>query len=102
MHKDLEGEVKRIAEFLQRDISPEQISSIAEQTRFDNMKANPAANMAWSDTYRADKNQAFMCKGKIGDWRNYFTKEQSARLDAVLAKKLPGTGLEFEYGEEIA
>ena len=102
MHKNLESEVKRIADFLEKGLSPEQISSIAEQTKFSSMKTNPAANMSWIDAHRADKTNTFMRKGKIGDWKNHFTEEQSAKLDALYAKKLQGTGLTFDYGDEVA
>ena len=35
-------------------------------------------------------------KGVVGDWKNYFTPEQSERFDKELLAKLDGTGLEFE------
>ena len=33
-----------------------------------------------------------------GDWRSYFTQEQSARLDALYQTELGGSGLLFDYG----
>ena len=35
-------------------------------------------------------------KGRGGDWKNYFTPEQSERFDKELLAKLDGTGLVFE------
>ena len=38
----------------------------------------------------------FLRKGEVGDWKNFFTPEQSERFDKELLAKLDGTGLEFE------
>ena len=38
----------------------------------------------------------FLRKGAVGDWKNFFTREQSERFDKELLDKLDGTGLEFE------
>ena len=40
-------------------------------------------------------------EGKVGDWRNHFTEEQSARLDALIAERIPSDcGLVFDFGDE--
>ena len=72
-----------------------------EQCQFKNMKNNPAANMAWTDKYRSNGTTIkFMRKGKIGDWRDYFSHRQSACLDEEVKKKMSGCDLKFYYGEE--
>ena len=38
----------------------------------------------------------FLRKGEVGDWKDFFTPEQSERFDKELLAKLDGTGLEFE------
>ena len=38
-----------------------------------------------------------MRKGIVGDWKNYFTPEQAARLDAVYDEKMKGTGIDLEF-----
>ena len=35
-------------------------------------------------------------KGRIGDWKNYFTPEQNKMFENEVMNKLIGTGLEFE------
>ncbi len=40
-----------------------------------------------------------MRKGIIGDWRNVFSPEQSAMMDAVVEEKMKGSGLVFDYGD---
>ena len=40
---------------------------------------------------------SFLRKGEVGDWRNYFSAEQSAAMDHKCKEKLKDTGIEFEY-----
>ena len=91
--------VETIAKFIGCDLTPSEVSSIVDQTTFDTMKANPATNMSWLEsTYVATESSTpFLRKGKVGDWRNHFTDEQSARMDEEIKKTFDGTGLEFEY-----
>ena len=101
MHKDPRKQIRRIAEFLNIDLTPEIVDSITEQTLFKNMKKNPAANMHWTDRYRDDEYGKFMRKGKVGDWRNHFTEDQSARIDAWIGEWIPSdSGLIFDFGVE--
>ena len=100
MKKDLEGSIAMIAEFLGYSLTPHTIMRIAEQTTFSAMRQNSSANMSWMDQYRQNgRNTSFMRKGRVGDWRNHFTDEQSARLDAEIAHKLSGSGLKFDFGQ---
>lgn len=101
MRRDLEGSIAMIAEFLGYNLTPHTIMRIAEQATFKNMKRNSSANMSWMDKYRQDgQNTSFMRKGSVGDWRNHFTDEQSARMDTEITRKLSGSGLQFDFGEE--
>ena len=36
-------------------------------------------------------------KGRIGDWKNYFTPEQNKMFENEVMNKLIGTGLEFDF-----
>ena len=89
--------VKRIAKFMGYDLTPSTVSSIVDQTTFDKMKVNKSTNYSWIDSFRFEKTTSFLRKGKVGDWKNYFTDEQSARVDDEIKKTYEGTGLEFEY-----
>ena len=40
-----------------------------------------------------------MYTGKIGDWKNYFSDEESSRLDAYVKDKTKGSGLTFDFGD---
>ena len=37
--------------------------------------------------------QKLLCKGRIGDWKNYFTPEHNKMFENEVMNKLIGTGL---------
>ena len=36
---------------------------------------------------------------EVGDWKNYFTPEQSEEMDKIYQERLVGTGLVFDFGD---
>ena len=97
MKKDLPSAVAAIAKFIGQDISKELVEEIAHRTTFENMKKDSSANYEWVKNVRRPNVADFMRKGVVGDWKNYFTPEQMARLDAVYEKKLKQTGIDLEF-----
>ena len=92
------GTIEKIAKFVGKQLSQETVERIADQTSFAAMKKEGNANYSWNKHFKGE----FLRKGQVGDWRNYFTEEQSDRLDALYAEKMAGSGLLFEYGEKLA
>ena len=98
MKKDLPSAVAAIAKFIDQDISKELVEEIAHRTTFENMKKDSSANYEWRNSKVLKPTRTdFMRKGIVGDWKNYFTPEQVARLDAVYDSKLRKTGIELEF-----
>ena len=97
MKKNLPSTVATIAKFIGQDISKELIEEITERATFENMKKDSLANFDWMSKIRRPNESDFMRKGVVGDWKNYFTPEQIARLDAVYEKKLKHTGINLEF-----
>jgi hypothetical protein len=97
MKKDLPSAVATIAKFIGQDTSKELVEEIAHKTTFENMKNDSTANYEWMKELRRPNEGAFMRKGVVGDWKNYFTPEQIARLDAEYEKKLKQTGIDLEF-----
>lgn len=90
--------VETIANFMSCKLSPDTLNKIVDQTMFDAVKKNPAANMHWVDKISLDGSSVeFMRRGIVGDWESHFTDDQSATMDQIVKRKLSGTGLEFEY-----
>lgn len=64
---------------------------------FERMKKEDKVNQTWRKNYTKDGESIFICKGVMGDWKNFFTPEQSREMDICCTEKLRGTGFEFEY-----
>ena len=95
MKADLNKCIKTIASFLGHDLSVEEIVKISEQCTFTAMKKNNAVNKTSSKVF----GDQFIRKGIVGDWKNYFTADQSARMDKLVEEKITGIGLEYDYGQ---
>ena len=97
MKKDLPSAVATIATFIDQDISKELVEEIAHKTTFENMRRDSLANYEQLRRFKAPTRTDFMRKGDVGDWKNYFTSEQSARLDAAYDEKMKGSGINFKF-----
>ena len=81
-----------IANFLNKPLSDELITRIAEQCTFKGMKDNEVS-------FRREENHSspLLRKGEVGGWKRYFTPEMNERFDKEMLAKLKGTGLEFDF-----
>ncbi len=75
MKKDIRSVIRRVAEFLDKELSDDIAEKIVEHTSFENMKANPMTN-------KSELMDNFMRKGVIGDWVNFMSEDQRALVDS--------------------
>ncbi|KAF0288786.1 Sulfotransferase family cytosolic 1B member 1 [Amphibalanus amphitrite] len=100
MKKDLRAQLRKVAAFLGKSYSEEQIDKLASHLHIDNFKKNPYVNMEKSTHGMVNKDQgSFIRKGKTGDWKNHFTPEMTEKFDKWMAQKMKGTDL--KYVEEL-
>ncbi|CAH1778420.1 unnamed protein product [Owenia fusiformis] len=83
--RDLESTVRRISEFLGRDLTADVIQSIVDQCCFNVMKEHKGS--VAKDIMREGAH-GFYRKGEVGDWKNWFTVAQSEKFDAVYQEKM--------------
>ncbi|XP_037085788.1 sulfotransferase 1C4-like isoform X2 [Pollicipes pollicipes] len=97
MKRDLKGSVSKVATFLGKTLSEQQLDDLAHHLHFDNFKKNPFVNNEVLKIIPgfADPERSFVRKGKTGDWKNHFTPEMGRRMDAWIAENLRGTDLTF-------
>lgn len=72
--------VKKIAKFLELDITDEYAAQVAESTDFGKMKKK-RENTLGQEMFR---------KGKVGDWRNWLSDAQSGAIDKVWKARMEG------------
>ena len=84
-----------IANFLNKPLSDDLISLIAEQCTFSAMKKNAASSSVPLPTKGGGS--FLLRKGVVGDWKNYFTPELNEKFEKEVLDKLKGSGLEFDF-----
>ena len=99
MKRDLRGAVKTVADFLEVKLDEELWEAIVTESNFESMAANSKANLDW--VYQRPQFPKHMRKGIIGDWRNYFSKEQNHIFDEIYSKCMKDAGLQFDFGEGV-
>uniref|UniRef100_A0A8C5QMF0 Sulfotransferase n=1 Tax=Leptobrachium leishanense TaxID=445787 RepID=A0A8C5QMF0_9ANUR len=86
LKEDFPSKVKQIAEFFGKPMTDKQIALAGSKTTFKSMKKG------YSESH-GDISSMIFRKGDIGDWKNYFTEEQSQEMNAKFEERLAGTKL---------
>uniref|UniRef100_A0A7M5V297 Sulfotransferase domain-containing protein n=1 Tax=Clytia hemisphaerica TaxID=252671 RepID=A0A7M5V297_9CNID len=103
MKKDLASVIRKIADFLGKEITDEDVAKIVDFTNIENMKKNPMSNleerinMIKRSQNNTEEKGTFINKGKTGGWKTAFTQETIQRFEEWEKKHLEGTGLSFIY-----
>ncbi|XP_074510901.1 sulfotransferase family 2, cytosolic sulfotransferase 3 [Sebastes fasciatus] len=98
MTQDLPAALRRMSEFLGRNLSEEAIQKIAEHCSFKTMKTNRMSNFSLiPKVYMNTDKSPFLRKGVAGDWKNHFSSEQLARFVSVIRKELEGESFSLPW-----
>ncbi|KAK3528961.1 hypothetical protein QTP70_014151 [Hemibagrus guttatus] len=96
MKENPRREIVRIMQYLDLSLSDDIIDKIVELTSFKAMKINPMANYSTTPNIIFDQSiSAFMRKGEVGDWINYFTLAQSQMFDEDYARQMADVDMPF-------
>ncbi|KAI5627347.1 sulfotransferase family 2, cytosolic sulfotransferase 2, partial [Silurus asotus] len=89
MIQDLKGSVTKIAQFLEKPLSPEVIEKIAENCLFKNMKQNKMSNYSLvPEEFMDQKKSEFLRKGIAGDWKNLLTEAQVEKFNTFYKESM--------------
>ena len=92
---DPRAAVQSVAEFIGiEDITEELLHNVIQNSSFANMKEDPSCNYSWMVK---DKEESFLRKGKIGNWKEYLSHDENKRFDELFQEKLGDTGLTFRF-----
>jgi len=97
MKQDLAAVVRRVADFLGKNPTLEEIEKLVKHCSFDSMKENQSVQPGVDNPFIRHNISPFMRKGEVGDWKNHFTEEMNAKVDKYIEKHFSGSGLKFVY-----
>jgi aryl sulfotransferase len=85
---DMEGEIRKIADFLEIDVPAGKWPQIVEHCSFDWMKAHgdrvvPLGGIGWNGGA-----ETFLHKGTNGRWKDVLSAAESARFEALMLERL--------------
>ncbi|XP_075868868.1 sulfotransferase family 2, cytosolic sulfotransferase 3 isoform X2 [Nelusetta ayraudi] len=101
MVQDLPATLRRMSDFLERDLSEDVIQKIAQHCSFKAMKDNQMSNFKLVPRELMDSEiSPFLRKGVVGDWKNHFTPEQLQRFKSVLQKELQNESFTLPWSLE--
>ena len=96
MKKSHRDHVVKISKFLEYDLSEKSIDLIVEKSSLRHMSKVVNSDLKELLGWKSERS-AFVRKGVVGDWVNYFSKEQSEYVDDKCKEYLEPLGLKFEY-----
>jgi aryl sulfotransferase len=88
LKKDMPGEIRKIAAFLEIPINESTWDKILEHCSFNYMKENATASVPLGGIFWDGGAKTFIHKGKNGRWRDVLTEEESANYERVAEEKL--------------
>ena len=89
---DLDGEMRRIAAFLEVDVPEDKWPSLVQAATFDQMKVDGGQLMAGAERIFKGGHRSFLHKGSNGRWRDVLTEEDQ-KLYARFAETASTQGL---------
>ncbi len=81
LKKDMPGEIRRLAQFLEIPINEDQWQSILEHCSFDYMKAHATKSVPLGGAFWDGGAQTFINKGTNGRWRDTLTTAEVAKYE---------------------
>lgn len=87
--------IRQLGEYIGKHLSVTDAESIAQRCSMANIK-KLAPNVNESKCFGIN-NKVFFRKGKIGNWRDELSDEQSGAIDRYVEEKFAGSGLEFTF-----
>ncbi|XP_028136794.1 sulfotransferase 1 family member D1-like [Diabrotica virgifera virgifera] len=93
MKKDSRAAIRKIAKFLEKDVTDDDVESLNNFLQFSNMKENRACNCEvlldkkGGKKYFEKAGYHFIRKGEVGDWKNHMTPEIEDKFDDYIKRR---------------
>lgn len=99
---DLEGEMRRIADFLSIETPRDLWPRLVEAATFDTMKRHGKTILAMASDFFEGGADRFFFKGSNGRWRDLMTAEDLALYEQAQSRFTPGLAAWIEHGRLLA
>ncbi|KAG5886445.1 hypothetical protein JTB14_024659 [Gonioctena quinquepunctata] len=94
--RDKPKAIQQIAEFLDVNLTQEDIDSLVDHLKIENFKGNKSVNLEhFVEMGIATKKETFIRDGKLGGWKDYFIGDLAKEADEWIEKNLEGSDLQF-------
>jgi len=93
LQQDFKGEVRKLADYLQVEVSDDKLDEIANECTIASMRKNYQKRFG----FHAQLAPMFVFKGGVGGWKDHLTVRQSEEWDKMVKEKLEGSGVNFRY-----
>ncbi|XP_070554884.1 sulfotransferase 1E1-like [Ptychodera flava] len=97
MKQDLPGVVTKMADFLQRPLTEEDIDRVVRTTTVEVMRNSLSKLFVTDDAIVPEGENPFVRKGIVGDWKNHFTVAQSELFDSKIGEKIRSVNPNIPY-----
>ncbi|KAI5632724.1 sulfotransferase domain-containing protein [Phthorimaea operculella] len=99
LKKDLPAAVRKVSKFLNKEYTEEQIAGLCDHLSIDSFKKNKSVNAEAKKDLGlfAEGEQAFIRKGIVGGWRDYFDEEMMQQADTWMQQNLRDTDFRFPH-----
>ncbi|KAI4501682.1 hypothetical protein M0802_003017 [Mischocyttarus mexicanus] len=95
MCDDLPKAIKKIAKFLDKEYSYDEINKLAAYLNIDNFRKNSMVNLSELRECNILERDSFVRRGRNNDWDDYFTPELEDQADQWIEENLKNTDLKF-------
>lgn len=100
LKKDLPKEIRKVANFLNKSLSDQQVEILNQHLSFESMRNNKSVNYEMiqelNKKYNLTQGEGiFMRSGRVGDYKAHMTDEMIQQFDEWTKKNTEGTGLNY-------
>ncbi|XP_023564350.1 bile salt sulfotransferase-like isoform X4 [Octodon degus] len=88
--KDIRSNIEKICQFLGKNLEPEELELVVNNSSFQNMKNNKMTNFSMLHENILHSDCLLTRKGVSGDWKTHFTVAQADAFNKVYQEKMLG------------